>query len=144
MKLLFLFPAILLLLFFSSCKKEDKKNNNCSKTMKDIAGSYSLIKYENAPVSGSFGEKPVPQCMVGDQLILKPDGTTQYTDAGVSCGVTAGTGSWSVSVDEKISIIAGSSLWYVQDATINSFDCSTLVMSIIFPNGSTSRYTLKK
>ncbi len=143
MKTLFLISA-LLLSFFPSCKKEDKNNNtSCDKTMKGISGSYSLVKYEIAPANGSFSEKPVAACMVDDQLILKSDGTTQYIDAGVSCAQNLIAGSWSVSTDNKITISAGPPFGTVTNATINSFDCTTLIISTVI-NGSTLRLTLKK
>lgn len=144
MKLLFFVPAILSLLFFSSCKKDDKNNNtNCDKTIKAISGSYVFVKYEYAPTGGSFSEKPVTACMADDQLILKPDGTTQYIDAGVSCAQNLVTGSWSISADDKITISAGPPFGTVTTATINSFDCTTLIMTTTI-SGGTLRISLKK
>jgi hypothetical protein len=144
MRTLYLIPALLLLL--TSCKKDNSNDSstvNCGKTVSDISGSYSLIKYEQAPSGGSFSEKPVPACMVGDKLILLSDGTTQYNDVGTSCGEQKVTGSWSISVDSKITIDAGLPFGYVGAADITTFDCTTLVITTT-SNGEILRITLKK
>jgi hypothetical protein len=143
MKPLCLAP-VLLLLFFSSCKKETKTKTNCANTISDISGSYSFVKYELSRESGPYGETPLSECMVDDKLILKPDGTTQYVDAGVSCGQNLITGSWSISPDGKISIDAGPPFGDADNADINSFDCYTLVITIRISGQFTARVTLKK
>ena len=142
MKSFFLIPFILLV-SFSSCKKDDNKNSNCDKTVKAISGSYSIVKFEYAPTGGSYSEKPVAACMVDDKLLLKSDGTTQYTDAGVSCGQNLITGSWSISADGKITINAGPPFGLVKDGNITLFDCSSLVITTTIP-GQTLRVTLTK
>ena len=139
---------VLIALCFLSCSKDDdgepaESKPTCNNTITDIAGSYSLVKREEAPDLGTFGEKPVPSCMVEDKLILKPDGTTEYIDSGISCGANLITGSWSITDGDKITIDSGPPFGLIPGGFISSFDCTYLVITA-YETDRTYRMTLKK
>lgn len=138
----------LLALCFSSCSKDDdderlESKSTCNNTITDIAGSYSLVKREEALSFGTFGEKPVPACMVEDRLILKSDGTTEYIDSGISCGANLITGSWSVTEGDRITIDSGQPFGIIPGGFISSFDCTYLVITA-YETDRTYRMTLRK
>lgn len=137
-------------LLLSSCKKENSTSTpaTCNKTMADVAGTYSLVKIEAGladPLSDITTSELNP-CQLDDKLVLNASGTANYQDLGIVCTPSGSTnGTWSISVDGKMTINAGTTV--VANAEIVSFDCATLVMltnKVISGVSVKFRLTIKK
>lgn len=147
MKLKTLAPAVLLFLF-TACKKD--KVTSCEKTMADIAGTYTVVKLEIG-ISGVFTDitNELEPCEKDDKLILNSNGTSTYQDLGLACDPPENSsGTWSIDGSGKMTIDdgGGSGSADISTATINSFDCTTLVLTGTddsFPGGE-FRLTIKK
>lgn len=131
-------PVILI-----SCKPE--KKDLCPIKMATIAGTYKMtaMKYK---ANATAPEKDLliylEDCEKDDLIILNPDGTSSYKDAGISCSPDGNkTGTWSLSGNTIISDDPDSG-----PEIIESFDCSTLVsyMSDVYIPGDRVTTTLKK
>ena len=124
---LIIMKKIFFVLFVSvlfSCKKDKK----CNQDMGGIAGTYGVtaIGYK---VNASAAEQDwlddpnqTEVCAKDDQMELNANGTARFVDAGVKCNPAGDYSStWSVS---------GSTITVDGDpATIQSFNCSTLVVT---------------
>lgn len=116
--------------------------------MADVAGTYSLVKIEAGladPLSDITTSELNP-CQLDDKLVLNASGTANYQDLGIVCTPSGSTnGTWSISVDGKMTINAGTTV--VANAEIVSFDCTTLVMltnKVISGVSVKFRLTIKK
>ena len=107
-----------------SCKKDKPAEPDCSITMPNLSGSYKLtaLKYKlNATTPEMDYLAFMDACEKDDVVVLKPNGTYEYNDAGTVCS-PSGTdnGTWSVNGNTINS-----------DGTINgtiaSYDCKTLL-----------------
>ena len=123
-KLLFL-PVILFSIagvIFVSCKKDP----SCSTDVASLSGSYKFAAYTYKQTPTSPEEDWIPvvfqdACERDDILSLSTNGNYTVTDAGIACSPSGGdSGTWSLS---------GSTLNIDGvPATIESFDCKTLVL----------------
>ena len=144
MKIKTLVPAVLLLLF-TACKKD--KSASCDKTVAAIAGTYTVVKLE-VGIGGAFTDvtNQLEPCQTDDKLTLNADGTSSYQDLGLACDPPENsTGTWSIDGSGKMTIDDGSNA-DVSMADINSFDCSTLVLttSDVSAPGYEFRLTIRK
>ena len=122
MKKLVFFLAIGTLTFVS-CKKD---KDDCQTTAASLAAAYRTvsIKYKQTPSSSELDYfATLDACEKDDILTLNANGTYSYTDAGSVCAPPGSyTGTWSVS---------GNTITVDGDnGTIQSFDCSTLVLYV--------------
>jgi len=114
---------VLLVSVLFSCKKDKK----CNQDMAGIAGTYRItaVTYKasaGAPEQDYYTTVFTDACERDDQVTFGATGTYTFTDAGVKC-VPPGdyTSTWSST---------GSSMTIDGDpATIQSFNCSTLVIT---------------
>lgn len=142
--------TITFLCLLSSCKKENKTTANCTKNMEAISGTYSLLKLEVQGMNNtSFDDISgnLQACELDDKLILNPNGTSVRQFLGKGCmPPLVGSGNWSISSDNKMTINDHGSASDILDADITSFDCSTLVLTGTEPMASSAKYrlTLKK
>ncbi len=115
---------------FYSCKKSEVPAEKCSTSNTTIAGVYTIssIKYkESADASETDEFADVAACSKDDTYELNPDGSIVITDAGVVCDLPANPGpmsGWSLQ-DNNSRLYLDQSIY-----TIESFDCSTLVVSM--------------
>jgi hypothetical protein len=126
MKKTILISLAALVLF--SCKKDDK-NEPCTISTAAISGSYkitSLTYKENATAPEVdylfllFNEP----CRRDDVYTFKADGTYILADAGIVCSPSGGdNGTWALVGTTSMQLD-------YDDATIESFDCKTLVFVI--------------
>lgn len=132
-----LFVALTLLILLGiSCQKNDDSDNNtqdCSVTMSNLAGTYVITKLE-AQTLGSSDYTDVTNviladaCMKDNSIVLNTDGTAKYDDKGVACDPSeTSTGTWSLS-GQQMTITLDQSPLDVSNATVNSYDCKTLVI----------------
>ncbi len=132
------FAAILSVSTLISCQK-DPVEPECQKSMSGISGNYKLIslqyKINNSAAPVDYLAF-MDACEKDDLIILKPNGTYNYNDIGITCS-PSGTdnGTWSVSGNVIISdgIVNG---------VIESYDCKKLVCYIENINIPGDRLTL--
>lgn len=147
MKKIFVLPMIITT-FLASCSKEKSASTLCDKSVSNIAGTYTPIKFEasNGGIFFNITNTVLDSCQFDDKIILNSDGTSVYLDAGVACTPNGNTnGTWSISSDGKMTLDAGTS--DVSNAEITSFDCTTLVLTAteVFAGTPTQfRITMKK
>ena len=117
-----LFSVTLAALTLISCKKD----KDCETSTASLSGNYrqTAIKYKQTP---SSTEQDVfanlPACEKDDILVLNSNGSYNYQDAGTVCTPNGSfSGTWSYS-GSTITING-------EAATIQSFDCSSLVIYI--------------
>ncbi len=144
MKKLLAFSSIILIVI-SSCKKSNTQT--CSKTMNDIAGTYSIIKLE-VGIGGVFTDRTssIDPCERDDNIILGAGGDYTVRDAGcINNGDQ--TGVWTIRPDGKLITTLNGSITPASESEIVSFDCSTLVLLETDDSGGTItqiRSTIKK
>lgn len=109
-------------LFLVSCDKDDA--DPCQTNVASLAGTYRVTA---AKYQATATAEPVDvmntyfqACQRDDTQTLNADGTWLYTDAGELCGGNQ-NGTWTLTGNTVT--ING------QQATITSFDCSTLIIS---------------
>jgi hypothetical protein len=129
MKKLSFLPLVLLTITgmtFISCKKDKDKTPACATDVASISGSYrfTAYTYKETPSSPEVDYFPVifpDACERDDVLSLSANGNYTMTDAGTVCSPSGGdSGTWSLS---------GNTMNVNGDlATIESFDCKTLVL----------------
>lgn len=130
-----------------SCKKEGvSTNSSCTINSASIAGNYRIasIKYK-ADASSTEVDifTSLPECQKDDIYELKTDGSIVMNDAGVSCDLppspSSGMG-WKLESSNTILQLADFNY------TIQSFDCSTLVVyqSDIYASGDKTITTYVK
>jgi Lipocalin-like domain len=117
-----LFFVSLAALTLISCKKD----KDCETSTDSLSGNYrqTAIKYKQTPSSTEQDFfSTLDACEKDDILSLASNGTYNYQDAGTTCFPNGSySGTWSYS---------GSTITVDGDAaTIQSFDCSTLVIYI--------------
>ena len=147
MKTMIVIFVILCLLL--SCKKNAATSNNCTKTVANIAGTYSPVKNEISMMNAPFVDitNQWQDCERDDKVILNANGNYTYQDLGISCAPSGnGSGTWGISADGKFTINDTGSVVDISNADITSFDCSTLVITgdIATGTGTRFRITLKK
>lgn len=110
----------------TSCKKEKDKTPACTQDVASIAGSYKFTAYTYKQTPTSAEEDWLPlifpdACERDDVLSFSTSGNYAVTDAGLVCSPAGGgSGTWSLS---------GNTVNIDGDlATIESFDCKTLVL----------------
>ena len=135
---------VLLIVMFSACKKD----KNCDKSMAAIAGTYSLVKAEIG-TGGVFLDftSQIDACEADDILVLNANGTSGYIDFATVCSTPGdATGTWSINAAGVMTINNSGSSLDVDNATITSFDCSTLVLTGFDASspGDQFRLTIKK
>ena len=115
-------PAVL----FFSCKKDENKNSGCAVNVSSVSGSYKFTAYKyransTAAEQDYFNIIFSDPCERDDVLTLNSNGSWILADAGVVCTPPGDdTGIWS---------LTGNTLNVDGDlATIESFDCKTLVL----------------
>lgn len=132
----FFLVFILLIQLGISCQKDDKNDNNtqdCSVTMNNLTGTYVITKLEAQTLGSSdyndvTGVVLADACMKDNTVILNSDGTAKYDDKGVTCDPSeTSTGTWSLS-GQQMTITLDQSPLNVSNATVNSYDCKTLVI----------------
>jgi len=138
-----------------SCHKDDNgdNNNTCTISMKDIAGTYMVTKAELQPPGSTTytditGLPPLSDaCMKDNTIVLTETGTATYNDAGVVCTPSeTGNGTWSLN-GQQMSLKLDQSPVDLSTATVESFDCKTLVVTANVDSpipGSKVRVTLTK
>ncbi len=122
---------------FSSCKK-NSEDNDCEISVASVAGTYKLIscKYVNGSTETDALNDLYDACELDDTNELRADKVFIYTDAGVVCSPSGSeTGTWDIS---GLTLTLNSGL-----ATIESFNCTDLVVSFIF-GGQTIRETYRR
>ena len=96
-------------LLFTSCKKDDEQPR-VEVNVQNLAGTYKLSKID-VSVNGSERSDVtrflLKACQKDDLLVLQPDMTCSYVDAGVSCGSGNIDGEWSLA-DNNVIVIADS------------------------------------
>ena len=117
-----LFSVTLAALTFISCKKDD----DCETSTASLSGNYrqTAIKYKATPTSPEQDFfAALDACEKDDILALSSNGAYNYQDAGTVCVPNGSySGTWSYS---------GSTITVDGDvATIQSFDCTSLVIYI--------------
>ncbi len=117
-----LFPICFIILTIVSCKKDDKKDT-CTTSTTSLSGSYKItaVKYKQTPASPEEDFfLTFDACEKDDILILASNGTFTSQDAGIVCVPNGSyTSTWSY---------IGTTFTIDGDAaTIQSFDCTTLV-----------------
>ncbi|MEI2748179.1 MAG: lipocalin family protein [Ferruginibacter sp.] len=125
----FILPAFAFVLALSSCKKDDT-SPSCEKTVAGIAGSYKVTKIETitAGITQDVTTSILDACQISGVIQLKSDKTFTYTESGGTC-TDNGAGTWDV-VSGALTINSTSGGSYdVDNATISSWNCSTLVVS---------------
>jgi len=124
----FILPAFAFVLALSSCKKDDPAS--CEQTVAGIAASYKVTKVEQitAGISQDITTTVLSTCQRNAVIQLKSDKTFTYTESGTGC-TDSGAGTWDV-VSGKLTLTnttgGGAD---IDNATINSWNCSTLVVS---------------
>ena len=123
MKRLFVFTFILGFMFMS-CKKD--KDKSCELSEQNIQGSYKLtsFKYKASSTTPEIDalNTILEPCKRDDIVILLPNKTYQYKDAGTQCQPNGDVeGKWSLSGN---SLILGSEV-----ANVESFSCSGFTIS---------------
>lgn len=138
-----------------SCHKDDNNNNNntCTVSMKDIAGTYMVTKAELQPPGSTTytditGLPPLSDaCMKDNTIVLTESGAATYNDAGVACTPSeTGSGTWTLT-GNQMSLKLNQSPVDLSTATVESFDCKTLVVTANVDSpipGSKVRVTLTK
>lgn len=123
---LFQSAMILMLFLVSSCKKDKDKGPSCTTDVASISGSYKFAAYtyKQTPTSPEEDWLPVvfpDACEKDDIISFSTNGNYAIIDAGIVCSPSGGdSGTWSLS---------GSTINIDGDpATIESFDCKTLVL----------------
>lgn len=125
----FILPAFAFVLALSSCKKDDPAPS-CEKTVAGIAGNYKVTKLEQVVggMSTDVTTSVLSACQLGGVFQLKSDKTFIYTEAGGAC-TDNGVGTWDV-VGGALTVTGTSGGSYdIDNATITSWNCSTLVAS---------------
>jgi len=137
-----LITSSVFILFLCSCKKDNNTPKPaCSKTVADIAGTYSIVKVEAGPTEPSIDitNTELKPCQRDDKIGLKADGTASYQDVGTVCSPDgAASGTWLLGADNKVTVNVGSIV--IGNAEIVTFDCTTLVLLY---NGTVSGIPLK-
>ena len=117
---------ILSLIIFSCKKDKDKDEKKCTTDVASISGSYKFTAYTYKATPSSPEEDYFPiifseVCERDDILTLNSNGNYTLTDAGVVCSPSGDdSGTWSLS---------GNTINVDGDpATVESFDCKTLVI----------------
>jgi len=120
------FSLLLLPALFFACKKEDHKNT-CTTDVSSISGSYKITAYAykasaSSPEQDYYNIIFTEACEKDDILTFNSNGNWTLKDAGVVCSPSGDdSGTWSLS---------GNTLSVDGDpATIESFDCKSLVVS---------------
>ncbi|UEG50609.1 hypothetical protein LK994_03880 [Ferruginibacter lapsinanis] len=126
MKRIFLASLVIIItLMSSSCKKD--KSTKCYISIKDITGFYRITKVMigGADVTSTY----MTPCRQSANLQLYNDKTAIYEETGASCTGTSG-GTWDLNLTtNKISVATGGNIVNITDATVTSWDCSSLVVS---------------
>jgi hypothetical protein len=142
--IIFCFAATL----FVSCKKDKQSNppsQVCKQDMAGISGTYknTAVAYKASPtaVEQDYYTAFYPDaCERDDLYILQPNGTYTYSDAGTQCSPSGSyTGTWSANGN------AGtySTPFGTFAVTIQSFNCTTLVLLLLDFSGTGSGDQLK-
>jgi hypothetical protein len=127
-----------------SCKKDKDKSPSCTTDVASISGSYKFTAYSyketpTSPEQDYFTVIFPDACERDDVLSLNSNGNYTITDAGIVCSPAGSdSGTWSLS---------GSTMTINGDpATIQSFDCKTLVLvnNDIMVSGDQLKITLAK
>ena len=123
MKKTIIFFLTTILLF--ACKKDPEP---CTTSVTSISGSYKITAYtyKQTPTSPEEDYYPIlfpDACERDDELSFSTNGTFQKTDAGIVCSPPENdNGTWS---------LTGNTITIDGDpATIESFNCKTLVITI--------------
>jgi hypothetical protein len=133
-----LFLSVLISLVVGSCKKDEK----CEIKVSKIAGSYKIvaIKYKltssSPEVDGMFF---LDACTRDDLDVLNENGSYNHQDAGTACTPANNySGTWAL--NGTTLVIDG------ETSTIQSFDCSQLVLVITDwdTSGDRATFTLQK
>jgi hypothetical protein len=112
----------------TSCKKDKDDNPSCEKTVAGIANTFKLTGlYTTINGAGGDAYGSLSSCTKNATYQLKSDKTAVYSESGSGCSTTGDTGDWDV-VGDKLTInVFG--IGAVDNATINSWDCTTLVVT---------------
>ena len=118
--------------------------------MESLAGTYRLVKVEQGG-GGSFSDMTnlvTEACQRDNTLTLNANGTYTYTDAGTACTPAENSsGNWEIDSNGKLNIGAVGP-FILDDLSITSFNCSTLVAEADFGmvGGVTivTKFTFKK
>jgi hypothetical protein len=127
-----LFTLLVGSLVLGSCKKKDDDTPPvCEKTAAGIAGNYKVTKIEINTGAGFSDVTNVffDACEKDDVYKFNANGTFEYQDAGTVCSPSgSGTGTWSVTNGKLTAVTnTGNSIDFIS-ATINSNDCTTIVV----------------
>jgi hypothetical protein len=120
---------VAIIIAFISCKKDNNTPVGCANTVAAIAGTYALVKVElgNAGMFTDITTVQLLPCQVDDKVELTAAGVANFKDEGTICTPPGNkTGTWGIGADGKMTLAGGS--LSVNDATIVSFDCNTLVL----------------
>lgn len=137
MKKILLLASVTVLLF-ASCKKDEK----CEIKISKVAGTYRVTaaKYKQTPASAEIDLfASLDACEKDDLEVLNENGSYTHQDAGTACSPN-GTYSGTWTLNGNAITIDG------EAATIQSFDCSTLVFVVaayLLP-GDAATFTLAK
>jgi hypothetical protein len=139
LKIKLAFTTLVLSSLFFSCKKEKTLETNCSINMQNLSGTYKLVamQYKASPNTAEIDYLPfMDACEKDDDIILKPNGTYNYNDIGISCTPNeSDNGVWALNGN----LINSDG---IMNGTIKSFDCKTLVFYLDDYNMQKDRITV--
>ena len=136
MKKLF-FPVFIIALVLVSCKKDKKET--CVTSTASITGNYkiSTARYKQSSSSSEIDYFALlDACEKDDVFAFAANGIFNYQDAGVVCSPNGSySGTWSLSGTTALNLDG-------DPATIQSFDCSNMVVYLSDLNVSGDKLTI--
>ena len=137
---------LLLAAAFFSCKKSTTNNNNCVISVSTISGVYKTIAitYKSSPTDPPADQfTSLPDCQKDETIEMGADGSLQFSDAGMGCGIPPPPGSptgWTLESNNTYLNFADQAFF------IQSFNCKQLVLveNGVFIIGDSRTTTLEK